>query len=160
MFPIFELKKDEPSAVATRPQRAHLVFFRFAISGAPIKIGTNQLPKPPIKAGITSRVEAHKQNTMYSAYYKPPPRNRTCSFHRIRLARKIYHSIPRQVKAGYLALMLSGQHTSLLSLMDFPLVRSPTVPSNTKCWKHTPRRPPLGALLVLRITPFRRRRCL
>jgi len=26
-----------------------------AISGAPIKIGTNQLPKPPIKIGITMK---------------------------------------------------------------------------------------------------------
>ena len=26
-----------------------------AMSGAPIMIGTNQLPKPPIKAGITTK---------------------------------------------------------------------------------------------------------
>jgi hypothetical protein len=39
---------------ATGSNQKLILFNRgYAISGAPNKIGTNQLPKPPIKIGIT-----------------------------------------------------------------------------------------------------------
>ena len=39
----------------TRTQKLKLFIRGKAISGAPIIIGTNQLPNPPIKAGITTK---------------------------------------------------------------------------------------------------------
>ena len=39
----------------TRTQKLKLFILGKAISGAPIIKGTNQLPKPPINAGITTK---------------------------------------------------------------------------------------------------------
>jgi hypothetical protein len=48
-------KDDERSNISDGGNNQKLILFKRgnAISGAPIKIGTNQLPKPPIIAGIT-----------------------------------------------------------------------------------------------------------
>src|SRR5262245_50727587 len=57
--------KEEPSSRkndGTNNQKLMLFMRGNAMSGAPIKSGTNQLPKPPIKAGMT------RKNTMNSAW--------------------------------------------------------------------------------------------
>ena len=50
-------KRDRQSRIqaATRSQNETLFIRGKAMSGAPIMIGTNQLPNPPIMAGMTMK---------------------------------------------------------------------------------------------------------
>jgi hypothetical protein len=51
--PNFTAAKNNKNNDGGNNQKLKLFNLGNAISGAPNKIGTNQLPKPPIKAGIT-----------------------------------------------------------------------------------------------------------
>jgi hypothetical protein len=47
-------------------QKLRLFNLGKAISGLPINIGKNQLPKPPIKAGITKKKNHYKSMSSYN----------------------------------------------------------------------------------------------
>jgi len=67
------IKVDINSIIKEGGNNQKLILFRRgkAMSGAPIKIGTNQLPNPPIKIGITMKKIIVKAcavtNTLYTS---------------------------------------------------------------------------------------------